>query len=628
MRRFLAPIVSLATVVAAVLAAAPAARADTSCADLQNALDHAVPGGTIVLSGTCVNQSFTLPNNPITLRAAAPGDGFDGNAGLQPILQGINVGTTTISGLTFRHGHAASGAAISMTGASAPQIVGNTFSENTATSMGGALRLQVAGAAVVTGNVFTANSATSNGGAAEIEVGPSGSLALSGNRVQANTVTPSPTADAVGGGIAIRDAAPTGVTVADNQMLENTIGPSSGERVGAGLYLAASGAGQSAVRQVRNHFDENSIAGSAAGEAGGAGEWVVGARVDSARDAFTSNTISRGGGEGGGVGVEGALAGATPVRGELHASDLVSAGNRLAAGGRGAGIYAGGIVTCTATDCPSVLELNDSTVAGNCVEAGAGSRAPGVAGSGDDTLTLRDSIVYDHQPASACTTMPALVDIAGFGSVSAASTDACQDVAGTGTPLPGPGNLCANPLLDNAPLGGFHETAASPTIDAGSNALVPAGLSLDADGQPRVTDGNGDGSAFVDMGADELPGKPLPLDTTPPKLTIVSRTVRETATQRVHIRVKCVEQTHCGGTLSLTTTSRHKRYGSGSGRFNIVGGRTGTVILKLRKKARSLLNHHSKIRVTARATARDLSGNVGRTTKRVTVKARKRPRRR
>jgi hypothetical protein len=32
--------------------------------------------------------------------------------------------------------------------------------------------------------------------------------------------------------------------------------------------------------------------------------------------------------------------------------------------------------------------------------------------------------------------------------------------------------------------------------------------------------------------------------------------------------------------------------------------------------------------VTARATARDLSGNVGRTTKRVTVKARKRPRRR
>jgi Right handed beta helix region len=625
MRRFLVPILlSMGLAVAA-----PPARADTAatCADLQATLTGAAPGEAIALSGTCVNQSFTLPSTTITLRAAGPGDGFDGSAGGQPILQGTNVGTTTIRGLTFRHGHAGSGAAVSIVGASAPQILGNTFSQNTATSMGGALRLQAAGAAVVAGNVLSGNTSTAAGGAAEIEVGPTASLTLSGNSIQANSVAPSPTGDAAGGGVDIRDAAATGVTIADNQMLENTIGPSSGKRLGAGLYLAASGAGQSAVTQARNVFDQNSIASSAAGEAGGAGEWIVGARVDSTRDAFTSNTISRGGGEGAGVGVEGALAGATPHRGELHASDLVSAGNKLAVGGRGAGIYAGGIVTCTAPDCPSVLELNDSTVAGNCVEPGAGSRAPGVAGSGDDILTLRNSIVYDHQAASACTTTAPLVDIAGFGSVSAASTDACQDLAGSGAPLPGAGNICADPVLDSPQFGGFHETAVSPTIDAGSNAVVPAGLSLDADGQPRVTDGNGDGSAFVDMGADESPGKPLPVDTTPPKVTIVSRTVRETATQRVHIRVRCVEQTHCGGTLTLTTNSRHKRYAAGSGRFNILGGHTRTVILKLRKKARSLLNHRSSIRVTAKATARDLAGNVGRTTRRVTVKARRRPRR-
>jgi len=43
----------------------------------------------------------------------------------------------------------------------------------------------------------------------------------------------------------------------------------------------------------------------------------------------------------------------------------------------------------------------------------------------------------------------------------------------------------------------------SPAIDAGNNTDVPPGVTTDLDGSPRVVDGNGDGSAIVDMGAYE-----------------------------------------------------------------------------------------------------------------------------
>ena len=52
----------------------------------------------------------------------------------------------------------------------------------------------------------------------------------------------------------------------------------------------------------------------------------------------------------------------------------------------------------------------------------------------------------------------------------------------------------------------FHLTAVSPLIDAGTNTPAP-GVTLsavDLDGQPRVQDGNSDGTATVDLGAYEF----------------------------------------------------------------------------------------------------------------------------
>ncbi|HET6201683.1 MAG TPA: right-handed parallel beta-helix repeat-containing protein [Planctomycetota bacterium] len=64
------------------------------------------------------------------------------------------------------------------------------------------------------------------------------------------------------------------------------------------------------------------------------------------------------------------------------------------------------------------------------------------------------------------------------------------------------GNFSADPLFAN-PLGGdFHLLPSSPCIDAGF-AGAPFLSPTDADGDPRIYDGNADGSAVVDVGWDE-----------------------------------------------------------------------------------------------------------------------------
>jgi len=48
----------------------------------------------------------------------------------------------------------------------------------------------------------------------------------------------------------------------------------------------------------------------------------------------------------------------------------------------------------------------------------------------------------------------------------------------------------------------LHLQDTSPCIDKGNNSYVPAGVTTDLDGNPRIVDG-GSGTATVDMGAYE-----------------------------------------------------------------------------------------------------------------------------
>lgn len=647
--RLLAPL-------ALVLALPHAASADETvhCAGLAGALTAATSGDVITLDETCPNMTFTLPSVPITLQAAAPGDGFDGAAMGFPMLFGANMGETTIKGLTFKNGNAG---AIYIHGTSAPHIVDNVFENNATSDRGGAVDITVGmapGTVTVEGNQFgfdpgTGNSAALGGGGLNLSAiqmpmtvsgnrfvgnksatqrgggalllaeGPGATSTVANNVFAGNSVT----SGISGAGLNMFFQTSSPAVLSGNQFLENILNANGSDGPhGAGLEVVNESATPAGITQLNNLFDGNVISAAPGGESGGAGEWIAGLPVTSTNDRFISNTIQMPGGEGGGVGVEGESSTGTFQPGELHATNLVADGNRLAESGVGAGIYAGTLDFCTLADCPSVLELNDSTVAGNCVAPGGGSSAPGIAGSGLDKLTLRNSIVYNGQATVPCSSPGFLPDVSGFSepATSVSSTDLCNGPGGTNGPVAGAGNVCADPRLLNPQLGDFHETAASPTINKGNNALVTAGLTTDLDGQPRI------GSGVVDMGADEFATAGAAKDMIKPRFGILRQTLRADSKGRVKIKLRCVEQTRCIGTVTLTTSKpviatarkrKAKKLKLGSKRFNVAGGsKTRTVTIKLSKRARKLLARKHSLKVVARVTGKDTAGNAARAVKR------------
>jgi hypothetical protein len=65
------------------------------------------------------------------------------------------------------------------------------------------------------------------------------------------------------------------------------------------------------------------------------------------------------------------------------------------------------------------------------------------------------------------------------------------------------GNFSVDPLFLSAANNDFHVSSSSPTVDAGDNSA--SGLpTTDFDNNPRISDGNGDAEATVDLGAYEL----------------------------------------------------------------------------------------------------------------------------
>jgi hypothetical protein len=525
MTRFRRPLICLtACALLALLPSPGRAAGPTTCENLQEAFNNAVPNETITLTELCTDSSFTLPQVPITLEGA-PGAGFNrpSFSGGGTILSGSNVGATTIRNLSFRDGSGSpstSGGAIYIDGDSSPTVTGNSFFSNNSgeggavfifapdtqgetvtidhnifgsttaeegndaiAGSGGAMYVSVADDLVVDHNEFIQGYATGAGGGAYISV-TSASLLLEHNTFRGNKTNLSS-----GGGASLL-VADGSASIHDNLFFGNSVDEGgNAERFGGGLYVESTVAEASGpIALARNIYVNNTVDVPTGGVGGGGGAWMSGGAFTSVDESYVGNqVIEDGTRRGGGLGV-----GRADTSTTFAAQNLVVAGNSVSAavpGGAGGGLFALGDADGCTGACTAVTLFN-STIAGNSVGSG-GTGGAAAAGALDVDLTANNSIVLGAGNET---------DVAGFGATFDHSL-ACQNF---GAAAPGVANICVDPQLVDAVEGNVHQKSTSPTRDKGSNALVPGALVTDIDGQARKLDGDLNGSVVVDIGADEF----------------------------------------------------------------------------------------------------------------------------
>jgi len=111
----------------------------------------------------------------------------------------------------------------------------------------------------------------------------------------------------------------------------------------------------------------------------------------------------------------------------------------------------------------------------------------------DNTATSGGSEIYNDLRYPNTTSVISYCDIAGCFPSGSWDTSLGSD---------GGGNIDADPLFADADDDNLRLQAGSPCIDAGDNSVVTG--ATDLDGRPRIIDGDGNGTATVDMGAYEM----------------------------------------------------------------------------------------------------------------------------
>lgn len=637
------------------LAGAPTASAST-CATLQADVD-AAGDGTVVTAppGVCQVNIATSNTHSFTLQADPSGSTLEPVSPDTPIFQDLAGPHVTIAGIVFTgmDGNAAiytDGTGNSVTlendivannnGGNAPSaaqllrassvtIDGSDFGGDRG-DLQGAVVIGGSPAITVTHSRFIANASGRNAGALDISNGTGGGsspILIAHNLFGSTSLFDGNSAADVAGAVSISASHAQPVTIDGNTFQGNRItgsGVSTQDRVGAGLVLAVHAndssfhVEQSGNRFINNWIDATQAPPNKGLRAGGAGEWVSGAVVNSTGDLFQGNNVAIADGappEGGALGVLGLppLAATLPASpGVFVGEDDLFIGNRVAAGGWGGAVYVGGPVYTCPAGCPgSSLTLDNSTVTGNSVAAGAGSEGGALWGSQNDSLAVANSIVFGNW---AGTGQP---EIFGFASPSVQFSDVCT-VPGSGGVVAGTGNICSDPLLDAS----GKETAGSPTIDAGSNALVPPGLITALGGGPRIWSGrrgcSGPLPAVVDMGAYEAFTGLSP--SCPPPIPLRLGSVKASSSA-INMVLLCTGAQECRGIASLRTVERRRDHRVrslvsrshrvrrvtvtvGRKRFDVAGG-AWKFRVPLNRTGRSLLRrfHRVPVRLSVTVTA-------------------------
>jgi hypothetical protein len=296
----------------------------------------------------------------------------------------------------------------------------------------------------ITNNVITSNRSCKGGGVR---------IASGSPLIRLNTITSNGSQDfcsgSVGAGISIEGA--SSVEILDNVISNNTILPISPGTPfdgGGGIYIFATG-----VQRIKGNIIKGN---SASGEKGG------GIFIFNSPDALivqnliTDNQADVGGG----------IYWLMPsgARGPILVNNTIADNNAIS---NGSGIFADG---------------NDARILMNNII---------VAKPGQTGLHCGDFV--QDRPIIRFNNI--------FSDGGMAYGGNCLDMTGS------EGNISLDPLFANPTQGDYHLQQGSPSIDSGNN-LTPNLPDKDLDEDPRILDGDGNGTAIVDMGVDEFLAPP------------------------------------------------------------------------------------------------------------------------
>jgi hypothetical protein len=431
---------------------------DPGCETIQSCIAQAVDGDTITVRPGTYSERIDFLGKAVTLRSQ---DGpsvtiIDGGAaGNVVTFQSGEGGGSVLEGFTIRNAAgSASGGGVYCSGAS-PVIRGNIITQNKAHISGGGI-YTLNGSPLIENNQITQNQVTSDsyvgyGGGLYCE---GGSPVIRDNVISGNLVRPlSFYATAWGAGIYCKNSTPT---IVNNLISQNT---ASGVYIaqGGGISLYNSLSPSSPIEVAGNTIVENSLQASSWEWATSDGGGIFIYQCD--RIAILNNIVAK---------------------------------NTSSASGDPGWAYGKGIHV---RECNSAFVLNN-TVTDNR----AATHIFGIYVKAAATASVENNVTTRH--LAAATSVGLCVE--GSGSLTADYNDVWLNGLNYCTQtILGSHDLSADPLFVDPDTADYHLRPESPCIDAGDNSapdLPPA----DIDGDGRVLDGDCDGVAVVDIGADEF----------------------------------------------------------------------------------------------------------------------------
>ncbi|HUW12953.1 MAG TPA: right-handed parallel beta-helix repeat-containing protein [Anaerolineae bacterium] len=425
--------------------------AGTPCASIGYALSQASSGETIKVAEGTYTENISIDTN-VTLEGGYESASWN---------RDIHAYETTVDGscsqtvASFQSG--SDGAVLdgfTITGGCAPEHGGGIYIEqasptisnctitaNSAAS-GAGLAIYDGAAPLIVNNDIISNTAECCGGGLRVIAG--------GGTIQNNRIISNTAVGWAGGGMEIAVEAWT--TVVSNSIVGNVAGTGGG--IAVNWYCTVT-------------VSSNEIVSNRTTEGAGGGVWVAdfsSAVVD--RNRIATNTADSGGGM------------------AIFNGSTVTATNNVIASNMGLSEWQGDGIVVLAGDNASDARIINNTIASNSAEAIQANQG---------TVLARNNIILGNNGG--------IHDYLSGATVSSdhnAFWDNGWDYLNVS---PGPGDMSADPLLVDVSGGDYHLSPNSPVIDRGTSTAAP---STDFDGQARPFDGDRDGAATVDIGADEV----------------------------------------------------------------------------------------------------------------------------